>query len=172
MGKFLPLIQFLPLSIFLAVAKTSGFSHNGWERAFEIGGIVAAIELLLLIPILRNQMNRMIASANLFLMFGAVCFYFEISPFLNLLAQMKESTIFVCVGIVTLTSMAVSESGVFEKKFSKVGAERKLTFLFLIGVAGAFFWSYANRGNFIQAGTLPFISLIILKRVLQRFGSY
>ena len=45
----IPLVQFLPLTVFVVIARMKSFGPGTWGVAFQIGGLMAALETLLLV---------------------------------------------------------------------------------------------------------------------------
>lgn len=168
MKTLLSLIQFLPLTLFVSVARYHGFEGDAWALAFQWGAVAAALELAILIPMLGSRMSRLIAGANLFLLVGGAAFYFKISFLLSGLAELGAAGLIVMVGVACGLAFFMTPTGVFEKTFSKTGAEKKYSIYFLIGIVSAFVWSFFNRENTTLGGVFPFIFLIGVKHVLQK----
>jgi len=168
MQKFIPLIQYLPLSLFVGIARVNGFTEAAWSRAFQFGAVIAVLELIILLPLMKNKLSRLIGGANLFLFVGGAGFFFKISSVITFLDSLREAGIIFFVGIVSMIAMLVTPTGVFEESFSKNRCERKFSVYFLLGVSVAFFWALQHRGNTLVGGVAPFIFLILLKQVLQR----
>jgi hypothetical protein len=166
MNKLLLLLQYFPLSVFLSVARIYDFSNQGWEAAFAWGGLIAALEFLILIPILGNRLGRLIAGANLFLIVGGLGFYFHLSPVQNFLGFLREASLLFFVAVVCALAILTTQTGAFETKLSD--QQKKYSICFLVAVIGAFAWSLSQRGNPLLGGMLPFVFLIFLKEYLER----
>jgi hypothetical protein len=164
--KIFPILQYFPLSVFLGVARAYDFSDQGWENAFIWGGIVASLEFMILIPILGNRLGRLIAGANLFLIFGGLGFYFQLSSFMNFLGFLKEASLLFFVIVVCSIAILTTSTGVFETKLSD--KQKIYSIYFLAGVVAAFAWSLSQRGNPLLGGMAPFVFLIALKGFLER----
>lgn len=162
-----PLIQFLPLTIFIGVARSHGFAGEAWPLAFKWGALTALLELIVLLPILGNRISRLISGANLFLIFGGTGFFFNISLFISLIDYLRTSAVFFFLILVCAGATLTTTTGVFEKAISKSGAEKRFSIYFLLGIFIVFIWSLYHRDDVMTGGTLPFISLILLKRFLQ-----
>jgi hypothetical protein len=169
MKKILPILQYFPLSVFLGVARAYDFSNQGWESAFIWGGIVATLEFMILIPILGNRLGRLIAGANLFLIFGGLGFYFQLSPFMNFLGFLKEASLLFFVVVVCVIAILATSTGVFETKHSD--KQKSYSICFLVGAVAAFAWSLSQRGNPLLGGMAPFVFLILFKEFLERRSS-
>lgn len=168
MNRLLSLIQFLPLSIFLGVARAHGFTGESWALAFQWGALTALVETIILLPLLGNGLSRLIAGANFFLILGGIAFFFNFQILLSLIDSSRESGIFFSLLLVCMLGILTTPTGVFEKGLSKSKAEIKYSRYFVIGIVAAIFWSIYFRGNPMLAGTLPFVSLALLKQLLQR----
>src|SRR3989344_2582087 len=125
MKRILLLIQFLPLSIFLAVARAHGFMGNAWPLAFKLGALAAALEIAILLPILRSKISRLIAGANLFLIVGGLAFFLNNHSLISLIDYLREAGVIIFVGIVCIVAILFVPTGVFEKQFSKGNFEKK-----------------------------------------------
>lgn len=168
MKKIAPLFQFLPLSIFLITSRSHGFTNEAWAFAFQAGAVAAIIEFAILLPLLGNRMNRLIAGANVFLLLGGSAFFFKLTSILVFISTFRETGIFICLIVTCLLAFVATPTGVFEDKLSKHGREKKYSLYFIGGIFLATIWSYLYKGNPLLAGTLPFVFLILLKQFLQR----
>lgn len=171
MKKAMSLVQFLPISICLGVARSLGSDGHAWSVAFQWGAIAAVIQLAILLPVLKNKMDRLVGGANLFLIVGGIGFGFKIGPILELFDVLRESVILASVGVVCILATVFTATGVFEEAFALTGNEKRYSYFYLISIAVALGFSIENRGNTLLAGVLPFISLVLLKRVLSKFNS-
>ena len=81
--KLLFLVQYIPLSAFLAIVRWSDQTGPNWKLAFVIGGCIALIELFFLL-INTKVIDRFIMAINIFLFVGGLGFLFDIHPILNL----------------------------------------------------------------------------------------
>jgi hypothetical protein len=168
MSRLFSLVQFLPLTIFIGVARHRGFTAEAWSFAFQCGALVALVELVVLHYWIRQPLNRLLWGANLFLIFGGIAFRFDLNILMEALSFLKASAIFVSVGLVCIIALFTSKSGVFERQLS-TSHNQKLYSIFFIGcVAVAFVWSSAFKDNNMLGGTFPFIALIVIKMGLQR----
>lgn len=163
MKKILGLVQFLPLSVFLYVASSGQSDSAVWQRAFEFGAAVATLEFLILIPILKTELSRLITAVNLFLLIGGIGFYFNLVPVMNALGFLRESSLFLCVSLVAILATWLTPAGVFEKKISASGREKAYSICFIICSLLVFAVSFYMQGNVTHAGVLPFLFLICLK---------
>ena len=80
MAILLRIFQFLPLSVFLYFSRENIETGTAdWGPAFQWGAVAAAIELAVLIPILKTRISRMITAVNIYLIVGGLGFYFYIN---------------------------------------------------------------------------------------------
>lgn len=165
MNVILALLQFAPLSIFLGVARHFEFSADAWPMAFQFGAIAALVEFAILIPIMKNKLNRLIAGANLFLITGGVGFFLKNEVILNFLGHLRASALFFFVGVACLIATFTTSTGVFEA-FLADGKERRKSLYYLAAIAVVFAWSYFNRHDSIAGGLLPFVFLIFFRKSL------
>ena len=69
---FIPLVQFLPLSLFATYASWHGPpADDRWVEAFKLGGISAVIQLGIVLR-QRRPADRLMLAANLYLVAGAL----------------------------------------------------------------------------------------------------
>ena len=160
MIKLLRFIQFFPIALFLYTSR-----KYGWDTGFQLGGLVAIIEFVILIA-MRIQISRLIAGANLFLVFGGVSFFFKIKQLLTLLSSLMEAALFISVLIVLIVTTAFTKTGAFEKGQGK-NITKFSIFLILFAVC-CIGWFFYFQGNIKIAGTVPFVCLIGVKYYLQR----
>jgi hypothetical protein len=168
MTRLLALIQFLPLTVFVGVAQANGSDGKAWALAFQWGAAASIIELLILFPLLKNRLSRLVAGMSAFLIFGGAAFYFKSEPLLNILGLMRASAMIFFVGLVCVIATFATKTGVFEKEFSSSGGEKKYSYYFLAAVAVAFAWSYSFRDQPLLGGAPPFIFLILLKQYFEK----
>ncbi len=162
------LLQFLPLTIFIGVARYFGFTAEAWSYAFQVGALIGILELVLILSLVNQPLNRMLWGANLFLIFGGIAFGMSLTPLMSAMDYFKASAIFISVGLVCFVALLTSETGVFEKSLSTSPRQRFYSFVFLGGVVLAFTWSFAYKDNNTWGGTIPFVALIFLKLALQK----
>lgn len=168
MKKVLTLIQFIPLSVFLGVARSFNYTHEAWAIAFQLGAVVGLLEMIILLPLLGNGVSRLIAGTNVFLIAGGIAFFFNISILLNLIGTLREAGLFISLALASLLGIFITPTGVFERRFSKCQAEKNYSVIFLIGIAAALSVSIFYRGNPMMAGAVPFVFILLLKQYLQR----
>lgn len=102
-GKLFPLVQFIPLSVFLSIIRWSDESGTNWQLSFIIGGCISFIETIILL-VRKTRINRFILAVNLFLFVGGVSFIFKLHPILSLYKSLMQSALFaslILVGLVT-----------------------------------------------------------------------
>src|SRR5690349_13898207 len=110
MKNALTILQFLPLSIFLLVARAQGFTDAAWAMAFQISGLAAILETLIF-SYLRFPQNRLLIGTNLYLAVGGLGFAFRVSNILDLYGNMRESALFGSVFLVGLITTTLAPTG-------------------------------------------------------------
>ncbi|MGE3974114.1 MAG: hypothetical protein AB7F59_06265 [Bdellovibrionales bacterium] len=168
MKKILALLQFFPLTAFLIIARSYDFTNQGWSIAFQWAALMAVIQLMILLPLLKNKMSRLVAGVNLFFIFGGIAFFFKNEILLNFMEYLKEAGIIFFVAVVCIAATIFSRTGVFETAISKSHSEKKYSVYYLLATAFALIWAFAHRGDMISASAGPFILLNILKEVFER----
>jgi hypothetical protein len=162
MQRLFLFIQFFPIAVFLFVSR-----QKGWEQGFQMGGLAAVLEFLVIFS-LRTPISRILGGANLFLIFGGLSFYLKLEPCMRILGTMRESAIFISIGIVVTLATVLSKTGAFENAGPNSSAIRRSSMLLILFICGCTAWSYYFRGNSALAGTVPFVSLIFVKYLLQK----
>jgi hypothetical protein len=160
------LVQFLPLTLFVWIARSHGFTSEAWMLAFQIGGAVAVIETVLL-AFSKRVMNRLILGANLFLAVGALGFLFKLDWLTNMYGRMQESALFCSVLLVGAVTTAFSSYGFLELQSTSRSKQMKYSGILLVVACLSFVLSIIFRGNVWLSGTAPFVLLIVARRVLR-----
>lgn len=163
--KLFLMVQFIPLSIFLAIIRWSDEGSPNWELAFIVGGSIAVIESILL-STRKIAFNRFIMAANLFLFVGGVGFLFRIYPILSLYKHLMQSALFAALILVGLVTTFFSIYGFIGVDHPDKRLIRSRSIYLLIASLVAFVLSLIFRGNMLLAGILPFIGLLIVGKIL------
>ena len=163
--KLFLLVQFVPLSVFLAIIRWSDEPGPNWKFAFIAGGCIAVIESILL-SVAKNVFNRFILAVNLFLIVGAVGFLFKIHFILSLYKNLMHSTLFASFLFVGLVTTFFSAYGFIGVKHSNKHIVRSRSIFLLIASLVAFILSMLFRGNMLLAGILPFVGLLLINKLL------
>ncbi|OFZ56007.1 MAG: hypothetical protein A2428_08645 [Bdellovibrionales bacterium RIFOXYC1_FULL_54_43] len=159
-------LQFLPLAVFVAVARKNGFTPEAWSIAFQSSAIFAFIETVLLV-IAKKPLNRLLMGANLFLAIGGIAFLLELDTVLAFYGQMMETTLFLAVVIVGLVSTFFTSRGFIEVADRQPQDIRRYSQYLLVITATCTVVSVIFRGNVLLAGTVPFVALIVARKLLQ-----
>jgi hypothetical protein len=163
--KLFLFVQFIPLSVFLAIIRWSDGTGPNWKLAFIIGGCIAVIESILLF-IRKIAFDRFIMAVNLFLFVGGMGFLFRIYPILNLYRHLMQSALFAALLLVGFVTTFFSVYGFIGVKHPNKQIVRSRSIYLLIASLFAFVISILFRGNMLLAGILPFIGLLIVGKVL------
>lgn len=156
--KFLvQVFQFFPLAVFMAVARNGSFQSSVWPVAFQWGALSAIVETIVIFAVLKVRLSHLIAAVNVFLIFGGIGFYFNNRTLLSALDHLRATGLIISVALVTLISMIASK-----------GTLNKYSYIFMGAVILAAGFSYMNRAEVFLSGVLPFVFLIISKRILEK----
>lgn len=168
MKKTLLLLQFVPLTAFVAIARRNGFSQDGWSMAFQIGGALAVAESVVLC-LKRTPLNRFILAVNLFLCVGGAAFALRVGPILSFYHQMMEASLFLSVLVIGIATTLWSDGGFIGATgiTSRRQVKRYSVYL-LIVTAFCLVCSLAFRSNIWLAGMVPFVILILARATLLR----
>lgn len=165
--KLLLLVQFIPLSVFLAIVRWTDEMGPNWKLAFVIGGCLAVIEFALLF-IKKKVFDRLIMAVNLFLFVGGVGFLFDIHPILNLYDNLMQSALFVSILLVGLVTTFFSVYGFIAVNHPNKQLVRSRSLYLVVTSLFAFALSLFFRGDMLLGGTLPFIGLLVIRRILSQ----
>ena len=163
------LVQFLPLSLFAALAFGGGVPDaDRWKLAFEMASLAALAQLAIVLP-QRRPANRLVLAANLYLLLGGLAFVTRQWWYLELYGALRESAIFLLMLVVGVVSTIASRAGfigiAIEAPRRTVG---RASLVLLAATVVALALSVAFRGDRYLAATVPIIGLAVLQRVLVR----
>jgi hypothetical protein len=168
MSQLWPLLQYIPLTLFLFLSRQSAFGASNWSIAFQVSGLLGAVELALILYFTKNRFHRLVSAATLFLIIGGLAFYFEIEAILNTLSTLRESTLLLMMTLVCTIATLTTKTGAFEQQWADEKIQKKYSFYFILCTIVALVWSYAQRGNSNAAGFAPVVVLILTKIVFQK----
>jgi alpha-beta hydrolase superfamily lysophospholipase len=163
----LGLIQFLPLSVFATYAFRYGAPTSArWIAAFEMAAVVAAIQLVILLP--RHQpANRLILGANLYLLVGGAAAVTHQWWVLEAYDVLGESAIFLFMLTVGGVTTWATPSG-FVAVDGAPRDEVRLVSLWMLGATlAAVVVAVVFRGDRTWAAVVPVLALALLQRWLR-----
>lgn len=168
-GSFL--LQFFPLTVFLKVAFLNGKPQAAeWLNAFIWGGSAAILQLVLFIFFSRvGPVNRIILGVNWYLIIGGFAVVANWLALLEILNNLKESGIFLCllmVGVYTTFASKAGFVGAVEISMQRAIRNYSIWLIILTGAAvAASFWF---RGQLIISAAVPLIALSVATRLFKR----
>lgn len=163
-------IRFFPLIAFVWYARIHNFSPECWENAFIIGSAFSVIQFAILLY-QRLPLEPFISAVNLFLLGGGIGFLGKITWLLSVYDNYKQTMLFFWLLVIGIITTLFSSQGFAD---INVGNKRTITFCSLILLAAtgvACYISFLFKGSTLWAGFIPFISLIVLKKILESFYS-
>lgn len=163
--KLLFLVQYIPLSAFLAIVRWSDQTGPNWKLAFVIGGCIALIELFFLL-INKKVIDRFIMAINIFLFVGGLGFLFDIHPILNLYDRLMQSALFVSILLVGVVTTLFSIYGFIGVGHPNKQLIRNRSIYLLMASLLACTLSLFFRQDMLFGGTLPFIGLLVSRKML------
>jgi hypothetical protein len=160
------LLGFFALALFAFLAFGRGpTSDDGFVLAFKVSGLVAAIEVAVLL-FRTKPANRLILGANIWLIAGAAAAYLELWWWLRVYQQFGEASLLVSILVVGLVSTWLSPSG-FVAKLGPIIEVRRASLFLLASVLVALLLAVYFRGDVKYAAVLPVIALSWLNRLLR-----
>lgn len=169
LGRFT--LQFIALTVFLQIAFLNGKPQAAdWLNAFIWGGSAAVLQLTLSISFSRGHpLNRIILGVNWYLIIGAVAVFTNQIALLEVLNNLKESGIFLCLLIVGVATTFASKAGFVGAVETSMGRYIRIYSIWLIiltcAAAAASFWF---RGQLIASAAAPLIFLSVSTRLFKR----
>ncbi len=169
MGRFL--LQFFPLTVFLKVAFLNGTPQTAeWLNAFIWGGSAAIIQLTLSSLFSQGYpLNRIILGVNVYLILGGMSVFTNQIELLEILNNLKESGIFLCILIVGVFTTIASKAGFVGAFEISMRRDIRRYSMWLIVIAffavTASFWF---RGQMIISAAMPLIVLSVATRLFKR----
>lgn len=168
-GSFL--LQFFPLTVFLKVAFLNGKPQAAdWLNAFIWGGSAAILQLALSIFFSRGHtLNRIILGVNWYLIIGGFAVIANQLAFLEVLNNLKESGIFLCLLMVGIYITFASKAGfVGAVEISMQRNIRNYSIWLIILTCAAVAASFWFRGQMIISAAVPLIVLSVATRLFKR----
>lgn len=168
-GSFL--LQFFPLTVFLKVAFLNGKPQAAdWLNAFIWGGSAAILQLALSIFFSRGHtLNRIILGVNWYLIIGGFAVIANQLAFLEVLNNLKESGIFLCLLMVGIYTTFASKAGfVGAVEISIQRNIRNYSIWLIILTCAAVAASFWFRGQMIISAAVPLIVLSVATRLFKR----
>jgi len=159
-------IQFLPLSLFLLVQRTSQSPEliAKWREAFMTGGAVASTVLIAFV-FLRVKLDRLLLATNIFLIVAMLAFTFDQQWLIAIYHDGQESMLPLFVLLSAAVLLAFPGGFIGDHAISKQHARIScFVMIFTALIAGGFAWQF--RGQTWLAGSLPFLFMLIVQRVM------
>ena len=163
----LGLSQFFPLSVFATYAFRYGApTSERWIAAFELAAIVAAIQLVILLP--RHQpANRLILGANLYLLVGGAAAVTHQWWVLEAYNVLRESAIFLFMLAVGGVTTWATPSGFVAVDGAPRDEVRRASLWMLGATLAAVVTAVVFRGHRTWAAVVPVLALALLHRWLR-----
>lgn len=168
-GRLASLVQFFPLTIFVAYALAPGVPTAArWLDAFLVGGVLAFLQIAFALLIGQGQaLNTLVLGVNFYLMVGALGTISGFKPLLYAMNELRESGLLLCMVLVGLFTTLFSPAGFI----SKSGESRRHLIktyswvLLLVATVGLLF-SFVYRGDLRMSAALPVFTLAVVRRIL------
>jgi hypothetical protein len=168
-GSFL--LQFFPLTVFLKVAFLNGKPQAAdWLNSFIWGGSAAILQLALSLFFSRGHpLNRIILGVTWYLIIGGFAVIANQLAFLEILNNLKESGIFLCLLMVGIYTTLASKAGfVGAVEMSMQRNIRNYSIWLIILTCAAVAVSFWFRGQMIISAAVPLIFLSVATRLFKR----
>jgi hypothetical protein len=165
------LLQFFPLSVFFKMAHLNGPPQAAdWMHAYQWGGAAAILQFALSMFFSQGHpLNRIILGVNLYLMIGGVAVVTNQLALLEMLNNLKERAIFLCLLIVGILTTFASKAGFVGAIETSMKRDIRTYSIWLIlltcAALAASFWF---KGQIIFSAAAPLIMLSVATRLFKR----
>ncbi|MFT5758367.1 MAG: hypothetical protein ACI9LM_003108 [Alteromonadaceae bacterium] len=164
--KFLPLIQFLPLSLFSSYGFWQNhMSNERWLEAFQLAALAGIIQLIFTY-FQQKPINRLILATNFYLICGGLAAFFQQWWYLEIVQSLQESAIFIFMILVGLITTLTNTSGYLAADNLAKNTHRYSSYILLFATFFALFNANAFQGEIVRSAIIPIILLSLLHRYL------
>ncbi len=154
-------VTFLPIISFVWSNKI----WHSWKISFIIGGAIA-LAYIIFTAISRIDSDTLMVGVNLFLIVGAVMYLFDISFLKFIYDKFLFSTIFLFVFIAGIFLTIFSKYGFAGIKNKSSKTVRLMSCYMLMASFVSLVFSFIFSYNILIAGLLPFLFLVIVRKIL------
>jgi hypothetical protein len=161
--KYLPYLNFLPLTVFVGTARykvllSEGVKSNAWQDPFYYSAITALV-IIGLSLLLKASLNRFLLSVNVFLIGSAALFLIGNQYLLSLLSNYSGAAFFLAILITGIITIFTPEGFTGDTSLSHQ-QNVNISFLLILGSVGALIWALIfNASGTIVSIAIPFILL-------------
>jgi hypothetical protein len=140
-----------------------------WLNAFLAGGVIAGLRLGFASALSRGRpQNRLILGVNVYLIIGGVSVFAKQLSVLQVLNDLRESGVFLCILTVGVITALGSKAGFVGEKSRAEQSRAKRYSLWLIGFAfAATAASFYFKGNLMLSAVIPLLALVIVNKILK-----
>ncbi|MBX9830441.1 hypothetical protein K2X40_00645 [Candidatus Babeliales bacterium] len=153
----------LPLIAFVWAFRFLG----NWEHAFEIGGLLSLVYIVVSLHAKKTEQSFMLA-IHCFLLGGACMFLLEIDWLQNIYAHFLYATLFLWLFIVGCLQTIYSPAGFVGLPGAPRERVVRASCILLLATFAAFLFAWKGPQSMILVAVLPFIALNYVRVVLQK----
>ena len=162
-ARLIFLLTFLPLVAFVWSIRFLG----SWERAFEIGGLLSFIYIVVSLKTKQTEQSFMLA-IHCFLLGGACMFLLEIGWLQYIYGYFLYATLFLWLFIVGCLQTIYSPAGFVGLHGAPRERVVRASCILLLATFAAFLFAWKGPQSMVIVAVLPFITLNYVRVVLQK----
>lgn len=168
--RFIPLVQFLPLSLFATYAFWHGTPTNDrWVEAFKLGGIAALVQMAIVLR-QRRPADRLILGANLYLLAGGLAAFARQWWFLGWYGMVGPSGIFMSMFVVGAVATFATSSSFLAVPGAPPPSARRYSLWLLAATLVAVGATSVFGADGTRVAGLAVLALALLRRGLARLA--
>ena len=162
------ILEFLPLSLFLILARTTDTSvPENWNIPFYAGGLAALVCIVFCLS-QRTMFKRIMLGINLYLLSGGLALITHQWWLNNLYGNLQASGMLLWVVGIGVVTLAVSPGGFVGVVCEDKMKVKQYSLYLLIASICAFLLSFWFRGgDRLLAEIIPFVTLFMVQNSLQ-----
>jgi len=160
--KTINLLTFLPLFVFMLVARLHGMTELAWQEAFMLSGL-CAIVIVTIQMYQKLIIDRLMLGVNLFLTLGAVAFLVNIDSLLYYYGAYKGVAFLSCIAVVGIVTSLFSDSVFVGISSHNKKLINEVSLQLLAVNAAAIAWSFVmNSDGLIISVVVPYVALRVI----------
>jgi len=161
-------IQFLPIIVFIAIARVYNFTDTGWMYGFYAGTLVALLQSVFLIAY-KVLCNRFLLAINLFLFVGSLAFLTNSHFLLMVYEQYQQIVLFIALLFVGIITTFFTSAGFIGVTYVRSSVQVRRYSVYLLGATGiGLVLAYALRAYGLVATAVIFTGLRLFSEYLEQ----
>jgi len=163
----LPAIQYIPLTLFLIIARYYEFSLNGWVRAFNISGAASLIVMVIKL-IYKDSIEPLLFGVNLFFSTFVLAYYIPIPRILELYSHHKGVAFMANICLADVFTTIFSSRGFIGVSGNRIQVVYHSLLLLALASLGLLWSILSHERSILMSAGIPFIVIKIAQLQLRR----